>query len=208
MGLLSTRDFLNAFAFRVFHSTQYIRHHSKPHYTPEPDICHELLGHVPLLADPAFARFSHEIGLASLGATEEDLKKLGTLYWWTVEFGLCRQDDGIRAYGAGILSSYGELEYCLQDNVPKLDLNCEEASLSTYDYTKYQHKYYIASAFEKVREQFIQFANNLQRPFSVRYNPYTETVEVLDTKEKLMELAEELQYNTGLLVQAFKNNKF
>lgn len=118
-GLLTQREFLNGLAFKIFHSTQYIRHHSQPLYTPEPDIIHELLGHAPMFALTDFSDFSQEIGLASLGADELELMRLAAIYWFTIEFGMCREGNSVKAYGAGILSSFGELAYCVTDK-PKL----------------------------------------------------------------------------------------
>jgi len=122
-GLLHPRDFLNGLAFKTFHSTQYVRHASQPSYTPEPDVIHELLGHVPMLVDPAFCDLVHNIGVASLGADEKEIWHLTKIYWYTVEFGVVREGNGIKAFGAGILSSYGELQHMLAGRAELVDFN-------------------------------------------------------------------------------------
>ncbi|KAL0491749.1 phenylalanine-4-hydroxylase [Acrasis kona] len=193
-GLLSSRDFLNGLAFRVFHSTQYIRHESSPLYTPEPDVCHELLGHVPLFADPDFADFSQEIGLASLAASDDDIKRLGTLYWFTVEYGLCKQEGQPKAYGAGLLSSFGELEYCLTDKPEIRPFEPEKVAEQQYPITTYQPVYFMADSFDRAKEQTKAWAaKNMHRPFAIRYNPYTLSVEVLTEARRLIPIAKDLQ---------------
>ncbi len=112
-GLVESRDFLATLSRRIFPATAYIRHHSVPHYTPEPDICHEILGHVPLLAVPEYADLMQMIGEGSIGATDEQIVEFGRLYWYTIEFGLVRQEGELKAYGAGLLSSPGELEHAI-----------------------------------------------------------------------------------------------
>jgi phenylalanine-4-hydroxylase len=186
-GLLSARDFLNALAFRVFFSTQYIRHHSTPLYTPEPDIVHELMGHAPMFADPDFADFSHEIGLASLGASDAEIKRLATCYWFSVEFGLCREDGAVKAYGAGLLSSFGELEYACapyrpaggRDVFPEhLEWEPEVAAVTTYPITDYQPTYFVAESLHDAKVRMRAFCDQLPRPFNTRYDPLTGTVSV------------------------------
>lgn len=176
-GLLSSRDFLNGLAFRVFFSTQYIRHHSQPLYTPEPDICHELLGHAPLFADRDFADFSQEIGLASLGASDDDIQKLARCYWHSVEFGLCRENGKNKAYGAGLLSSFGELEYACKadhpgaDSPPVLkDWNPEVAAHQDFPITTYQPVYFVAKSLSNAKQQIREYCEGLQRPFFALYD--------------------------------------
>ncbi|ROI15468.1 Phenylalanine-4-hydroxylase [Anabarilius grahami] len=203
-GLLSSRDFLAGLAFRVFHSTQYIRHSSKPMYTPEPDICHELLGHVPLFADPSFALFSQEIGLASLGAPDEFIEKLATVYWFTVEFGLCKQGNEVKAYGAGLLSSFGELQYCLTDK-PKLHpFEPEKTCLQKYPITEFQPVYFVAESFEDAKEKVRKFAATIPRPFTVHYNAYTQSIEVLDNTQQLKNLADSISGEISILCNALR----
>ncbi|KAJ3403102.1 hypothetical protein HDV05_008048 [Chytridiales sp. JEL 0842] len=204
MGLLSSRDFLNALAFRVFHSTQYIRHHSKPLYTPEPDVCHESLGHVPLYADPDFADFSQEIGLASLGASDEELAKLATIYWFTVEFGLCKEGNSIKAFGAGLLSSFGELEYCLTDAAKKAPFEPEKTAVTPYPITSYQPLYFVAESFADMKERVRDYCESFKRPFVPRYNALTQTIEVLDTKDKVIRYANNVKADITRLTSAIE----
>ncbi|KAL9649354.1 hypothetical protein ABK040_016181 [Willaertia magna] len=216
-GLLSARDFLNGLAFRVFHSTQYIRHHSKPFYTPEPDVVHELIGHSIMLADPDFADFSQTIGLASLGASDEEIEKLVRIYWYCLEFGLVKEKNAegkseLRAYGAGLLSSFGELEYSCTGVDKETGIKCEyrrfipeEAAERSYPITCYQPMYYVVDGLELCKEQIRSYVNNqLSRPFNVKYNPYTSSVEVLDTNEKLVALSGTIQNNIELLRSTLK----
>ena len=184
-GLLSQRDFLNGLAFRVFFCTQYIRHHSKPFYTPEPDVCHELIGHAPMLADPSFADLSQEIGLASLGASETEIERLARCYWHSVEFGLIEDHGQLKAYGAGLLSSYGELEKAcsryrtvndIELNKALQPWNPAVAASQEYPVTDYQPVYFVADSVPDAMVRMREYCRHIPRPFYARYNPSTEQI--------------------------------
>lgn len=177
-GLVAPRYFLNALAFRVFFATQYVRHHSQPFYTPEPDVCHELLGHAPMFADPAFADLSQEIGLASLGAEDADVERLARCYWYSVEFGLVREGGERKAFGAGLLSSIGELEHALGANSAATfgAWQPEVAAARPYPITKYQPHYFVAESLADAKARMRNFCERLPRPFYARYNAATESI--------------------------------
>ncbi|XP_076057132.1 tyrosine hydroxylase ple [Oratosquilla oratoria] len=208
-GLLTARDFLASLAYRVFQCTQYVRHYSSPHHSPEPDVIHELLGHAPLLAEPAFAQFSQELGLASLGASDEEIERFATMYWFTVEFGLCKEAGELRAWGAGLLSSYGELQHSLSDKPVKKEFDPAVTSVQPYQDQDYQDLYFVAENVEDAQDKFRHWCQKtLSRPYEVRYDPFSQTVEVLDCVTRLDPCLTRIAIEVNRLQAAVQKMKF
>ncbi len=150
-GLVEPRVFLESLADGVFLSTQYIRHHSTPFYTPEPDVVHEVVGHAITLASERMAELSRLVGRAvKRTKSVEALERLARVYWFTIEFGVLREDGRLKAYGTGLLSSAGELEAMHGAELRPLDL--EAVARQEYDPTKFQPVLFCADSFETMFE--------------------------------------------------------
>jgi phenylalanine-4-hydroxylase len=152
-GLVDTRAFLSWLSWRTMLSTQYIRHHSRPGYTPEPDIVHEAMGHIPMFTNPDFADFSQFVGHGARLANDEQLEGLGRIYWFTVEYGLVEAENDIKAFGAGLLSSFKELKNAFTDNVERRPFVLEEVIEQDYDYSDMQPILYIAPSYNFLKEE-------------------------------------------------------
>lgn len=155
-GLVEPRVFLESLADGVFLSTQYIRHHSAPLYTPEPDVAHELLGHAVTLADERLAELNRMVGRAVRRTREpRSLDRLARVYWFTIEFGVLLEAGEVKAYGAGLLSSAGELEGMRGAELRPLDL--EAASRTDFDPAGYQPVLFRADSFDEMFDSLTDF---------------------------------------------------
>jgi len=149
-GLVPDDVFFKHLANRQFPSTRFIRRSDQMDYIQEPDIFHDIFGHVPLLLNPVFADFMQAYGRAGLSAMGVGcLENLARLYWYTVEFGLIRTRRGVRIYGSGIVSSRGEAMYCLDDRTPKrVVFDSVRVMRTAYRIDRYQDIYFVINAYE------------------------------------------------------------
>ncbi|KAI6218253.1 Biopterin-dependent aromatic amino acid hydroxylase [Aphelenchoides besseyi] len=207
-GLLSARDFLASLAFRTFQATLYVRHSSKPNHCPEPDVIHEILGHCPMFADPNMAQMSQEIGLLSLGATDEQIERLSTVYWFIIEFGLTREANGYRAIGAGLISAYGELQHACSDNPDHEDFEPKVAALRTYEDSDYQPLYFVANSISDAMQKLRSYAKEMAKSRRFVYNPITKTVHQLSDRERVKRDVDELDEKLQSLRDELANSRF
>ncbi|CAG9316368.1 unnamed protein product [Blepharisma stoltei] len=146
-GMINPRSFLYGLAYKIFYSSRYIRHQSAVFYSPEPDVAHELMGHVPLFANNDFAELSQSIGLRSLGATEEEIEKLAKIYFYSVEFGIV----GNQILGAGILGSCDEIALIKNKKVEIKEWDLEKVLKSEFTLSDYQPGYYSAESLLEMK---------------------------------------------------------
>jgi len=148
-ALIDFTSFFQLLATRQFPAATFIRRREDISYLQEPDVFHEVFGHTPLLTDYRFAAFSEAYGKAGLAANKRDHAMLARLFWFTVEFGLLRTPDGLRSYGAGIVSSPGELIYALESEIPaRQQLDPLEVLRTPYRIDIYQTVYFIINSFD------------------------------------------------------------
>jgi phenylalanine-4-hydroxylase len=162
-GYVAASPFFACLSRREFPTTVVIRPKGRIDYLPEPDIFHDVFGHVPLHADPAFADFLQEYGSAALVADAEHTERLARLFWFTVEFGLIREEGRLKVYGAGLISSPGESRHCLTSpEVERRQFDLDEVCDTTFEIDHYQPLLYVLDSFEQLRDAMRLYAGRVR----------------------------------------------
>lgn len=152
-GLVDSRSFLSGLADKRMFCTQYVRHHSRPSFTPEPDIIHEVLGHVPTFADADLVKFSQLMGEAAKVANDEQIKQLERLYWFTLEYGMIEENGNPKAFGAGLLAGIEDMDRAFAGDVPIKPFILDEVINQDYNYSFHQTEFFIIPSFEFLKEE-------------------------------------------------------
>jgi phenylalanine-4-hydroxylase len=161
-GPIAYRTFYGYIAQRGFPVTQFIRHGSHPEFTPEPDMIHDCLGHVPPLMNHDYAALLTRIGQAAMAATTgQQVLALKRLSWFSIEFGLIQEDGETRVYGAGILSSTSEIPFALSDDVDRRRWKTEEVIATDYDPSRMQSVLFVVPSFAFLRYEVEQLVQRL-----------------------------------------------
>ncbi|HWV11780.1 MAG TPA: phenylalanine 4-monooxygenase [Sphingobium sp.] len=157
-GLVPDKVFFEHLANRRFVAGRFIRRPDQLDYLQEPDVFHDVFGHVPLLAHPVFADYMQAYGEGGLRADGLGaIEKLARLYWYTVEFGLIRQDAELKIYGAGIVSSYGESVFALDDPSPnRIGFGLKRLMRTKYRIDDYQQSYFVIDSFDDLLRQTVE----------------------------------------------------
>jgi phenylalanine-4-hydroxylase len=157
-GLIPDDVFFDHLSRRRFPAGNFIRSRAQLDYLEEPDVFHDVFGHVPLLADPAAADFMQALGARGLEAISHGaLHRLARLYWYTVEFGLAREAGELKIYGAGIVSSFGETRYSLESAEPaRPDFDLRKVLRTRYRTDTFQQAYFVIEDFETLLSQLLE----------------------------------------------------
>lgn len=168
-GYLPAKAFFACLAKREFPTTIVVRPREKMDYLPEPDIFHDVFGHVPLHADPVFAEFLQTYGKAALLCEDEyHVERLGRLFWFTVEFGLIHEEGRLKIYGSGLISSHGESKHALEapegageGKVERRAFDLERVCETTFEIDHYQPILYVLDSFEQLRDAMNSYAERV-----------------------------------------------
>jgi phenylalanine-4-hydroxylase len=169
-GLVPIKEFFELLADKKFPASTWLRTIQQLEYLEEPDMFHDTFGHVPLLTNQSFCDFLAEFSTISLKyiESEEAVKRLQKLYWFTVEFGLIRENNQLKIYGGGIISSSGESVYSLCSGIPERVAYCIEEILQTaVKIDAYQKKYFVIESYEQLYHSLRNFEEIIERQLLV-----------------------------------------
>lgn len=163
-GIVDDAVFFGLLADKKFPATTWLRTLEQLDYLEEPDMFHDVFGHVPLLTDPAFAAFLQALGAAAVEHLQRwpgHLELFTRLYWFTAEFGLVRQADGLRIYGAGLLSSHGEVKFSLSDQPTLLEFTLDGVLTTPFEKDHFQELYFVLETMDQLPQALQQLLQRL-----------------------------------------------